>query len=365
MNQLKHLCFILPHPAAGPTGGYKVVYEYANRLVEDGFGVDIVYSGSIFWRQKPLKYKLSNCYRYAEHLIKGFSCRSWFHLDKRVKEQLTLSMNYRHMPKADVYVATSPYTAVYLNDYPIAANQKYYLIQDRENWGPGLDAILSQTYHMKLNKIVISKWLHKMLEAEYDESSVLIPNGFDFNKFRLMMLPELRDKFQVSMLYHTMNRKRCDDAFAALALVKKRVPQLRVNIFGVPSCPSGLPEWYTYYQMPDDATHNRINNQSAIYIGSSETEGWGLTVGEAMICGQAVCCTDNDGYREMAIDGETALLSPVRVPEALANNIIRLIEDDELRVKIAYSGHKFIQRFKWDESYKEFKNLLTGETGNL
>ncbi|MDD6723064.1 MAG: glycosyltransferase, partial [Bacteroidales bacterium] len=71
----------------------------------------------------------------------------------------------------------------------------------------------------------------------------------------------------------------------------------------MPARPSGLPEWIDYHQRPDDELHLRINNEAAIYIGTSRTEGWGLTVGEAMMCGQAVCCTDNAGFREMATDG--------------------------------------------------------------
>ena len=352
------ICFILPHPAKGPTGGYKIVYEYANRLANDGYEVDIVYSGSIFWKQKPLRFKLSNCVRYVQQRIKGFSCRTWFNLDARVKEHFTLSMNQRHVPEADVYVATSPYTAWYLNDYDIPSTRKFYLIQGFEDWGPGLKAILEKTYHMKLNKIVISKWLQELLINNYAEKSALIYNGFDFKKFGITIIPEKKNKYCISMLYSNQGLKRCCDAIEALYIVKGKYPQLRVNAFGVPPRPESLPEWFNYYQMPDDITHNRINNEAAIYIGSSVTEGWGLTVGEAMACGQAVCCTDNDGYREMAIHEHTALLSPVKNPKALASNIIRLIEDDTLRIKIAKEGHDYIQQFNWEDSYQKLKSML-------
>jgi len=359
------VCFILPHPAKGPTGGYKVVYEYANRLVNDGVDVDVVYSGSIFWQQKPLRFKISNCIRYIQQRINGFSCRGWFNLDRRVKEHLTLSMNQRHMPEADVYIATSPYTAFYLNEYTIANKRKFYLIQGFENWGPGLRAILEKTYHMALNKIVISNWLKNLLETKYQETSILIYNGFNFNKFDINISPENKNKYCISMLYSNQDVKRCCDAFEALAIVKQHYPQLTVNAFGVPERPSDMPEWYNYYRMPDDATHNRINNEAAIYIGTSASEGWGLTVGEAMICGQAVCCTDNDGYREMAIHEQTALLSPIKNPGALAENIIRLIEDDNLRIKIARQGNIYIRQFSWNESYNKFKSLLTNAVSDL
>ena len=355
---MNSVTFIFPHIALGPTGGYKVVYEYANRLVNDGVVVHIVYSGSVYWKQKPLRFKLSNVVRYLQTLMRGYSAREWFPLDKRVKEHLTLSMNYRHVPKTDVYVATSPYTAWYLNDYPVADSKKFYFIQGKEDWGPGIKAILEDTYHMPLRKIAVARWLQNMIANNYGEECVFIPNGFDFEKFRLTILPENKNKYSISVLYHTQELKRCADAIAALKIVKQQIPALQVNVFGVPNRPEDLPDWFIYYQAPDSETHNRINNESAIYIGSSITEGWCLTVGEAMICGQAVCCTDIDGYTEMAHDGETALLSPILNPEVLAKNIITLIEDDELRIKIAYKGNEFIQQFRWEASYRKFYNQL-------
>ena len=125
----KTITFIFPHPVSGPTGGYKVVYEYANRLVAEGHKVNIVYSGSLFWSKKSLYFKLTNCFRYIQMLVNGYGCRKWFSLDKRVKERLTFSLNYRHVPKSDIYVCTSPYTAMYVKDYP--TDNKYYFIKTR------------------------------------------------------------------------------------------------------------------------------------------------------------------------------------------------------------------------------------------
>ena len=143
---MKRIVFLFPHPAVGPTGGYKVVYEYANRLAADGYQVGIVYSGSIYWNRKSLFHKMTCCIRYIQKQLQGYSCRSWFTLDERIDEHFTFSLNQRHVPKADIYVATSPYTAYYLNEYD-HSSKKFYFIQGYENWGEGLKAILHDTYH--------------------------------------------------------------------------------------------------------------------------------------------------------------------------------------------------------------------------
>ena len=160
------------------------------------------------------------------------------------------------------------------------------------------------------------------------------------------------------MLYHTIELKGAKYGLEALEIVKKEIPQLKANLFGTPPAPPSLPEWITYYQLPNREKINNLYNEGAIFIGCSNSEGWGLPIGEAMICGAAVACTNNKGYLEMAKDGETALVSPIKNAPALANNIIRLIKDDELRHRIARNGNEFIKQFKWDDSYKKLKETL-------
>lgn len=352
----KTISFIFPSPSSAPAGGYKVAYEYANRLAAEGYKVNIVYSGSIFWKKKDMYHKVTNCIRYVQQLIKGYSCRKWFLLDKRVKEVFSFSLNYRHIPKSDLFIATSPFTAMYVKDYPVDAKNKFYFIQGYENWGGITDEILRETYHYDMQIIVISKWLGNIMDEEGVKYH-LVYNGFDFNYFKLNNSISNRDKFQVAMVYSTTPVKDCNYGFDALIRVKKIFPELKVNIYGSSPRPN-LPEWYNYTRCPNRIEHNSIYNESAIFVATSSMEGWGLTVGEAMICGDAVVCTDNLGYKEMAIDGETALISPIKNSQSLADNIVRLIEDDELRYRIATNGNEAIKKFSINKSYERLKNAL-------
>lgn len=361
----KRITFLFPGIANRPIGGYKVVYEYSNRLVADGFDVRIIYPAFLrlehkSWIFNSLK-MLKSSVKYLYCLItKKHSCVGWFNLDKRVKESIVFSLREKWCAESDIYVATSVRTAFYLNEYK-NKKRKVYLIQYYEAWDGVSEERLLETYRYPFEKIVISNWLYRIV-SKYDSNCSLIPNGFDFDFFKRTVSAEKRDKYSVAMMYHIQNLKGCDDGFKALDIVKKRYPQLKLSLFGVYSAPDGLPKWITYYRQPDKETFNKIYNSAAIFVGTSWSEGWGLTVGEAMMCGCAVACTDNDGYREMAIDGTTALLSPIKNPSALAENIIRLMENDSLRVRIAELGYEHIKKFNWDDSYCKLKELLTEKT---
>ena len=346
------ITFLLFYCIRIPGGGAKVIFDYANRLAADGYPVKIVYPVSLNFRAKSIKYKVLSVIRYIRILLTGYSCKNWYELDDRVKEYWTFSLNYRHIPKSDIYIATEARTAPYLLQYPIENSRKYYFIQGYENWYM-TDSEVRNTYHFPFNKIVISNWLKNIIENEEREKCVFVPNGFDPGQFKLIKPIRERDKYTLSMLYHVDARKGIKTGLSALAIVKQKYPQLKVLMFGAYPQPAELPEWVQYYRSPSQEVHNKLNNEAAIYIGTSNTEGWGLTVGEAMMCGQAVACTDNNGYKEMAVDGETALLSPVQDSEKLAENIIRLIDDDELRYRIAGNGLIHMQNFTYDKSYKK------------
>lgn len=356
----KVICFLLPGRLDKPVGGHKVVYDYANRLAADGFEVIIV--NNAFLSSKSAVFKeILRCLHGLIRLIVRVvchqnTCRKWFSLHSGVKEKTVWSFNYRWMPKADIYVATAAITSHYLLDYDVLDNNKVYFIQGYENWNL-TDKELRDTYHYPFRKIVISKWLGELLDEEKETYSV-VPNGFSSFEFFCEVPIESKDRYRVTLMYHTMPSKNVKMAMEALMIVKKAVPELKVSMFGVYDRPERLPEWYEYYQNPDKETHNRICNDAAVYIAPSSSEGFGLTVGEAMMCGQAVACTDTKGYLEMAVDEINALVSPVNETKALADNVIRLIQDDELRFRIAKNGLRDIMSFSVENSYKKFKSAL-------
>ena len=346
----------MPSHSKYPVGGFKVVYEYANRFVKDGFRVNIVYPSSVFSRSGNFSQRLKSLMRYVFYKItKQYSPYHWFDLDKNVNLFWVPYLIQKYMPISDVFIATSAETAECLDKFSLVKN-KIYFIQGYEVWWKDEDYFLS-TLDLALNKIVISPHLLKMVESR-GQKAELVLNGFDFNFFKKAIPIEVRDKYRVAMLYHLSSAKGCEDGIKALTIVRAEFPLLRASFFGYPDKPANLPAWVDYYQSPNKEMLNSIYNEAAVFIGTSHSEGWGLTIGEAMICGAAVACTNIDGYRIMAKDEHTALLSDPGDITAMAENIKRLIKDDQLRYHIARNGNNNIQKYRWDDSYNNFKNTV-------
>ena len=351
------ITFLFPRKSHYPEGGYKVVYEYANRLKEAGYSVNIVYPATLFPTELSFTLRIKSLLKFVYNYVFKKYKSTWFSLKKGIKERWVLSLAEKYMPLSDVIIATAWATAEHLASYiHIDKNHKFYLIQGYENWNEDEERLL-KTWKAPLQKIVIAPWLQEIADS-MGEKSVLIENGFDFDYFKLTRPIEQRNPYCLCMLNHNSKLKGCADGLKAIDIVKAKFPDVTLNLFGVPTMENPLPKWITYYQTPDKEQHNALYNDAAIFVAPSHVEGFGLTVGEAMLCGCAVASTDIGGFEVFCHNEETALVSPVKNPQVLANNIIRLIEDQELRIKIAKQANAYIQQFTWECAYSKLSLLL-------
>ena len=351
-----HIVFLLPGHAKKPIGGHKIVYQYANMFIDDGYKVSIVYGASGLFEKDKFKDKYKSILRYVYFKVTGeFKPYHWFNLNKKVNLYFNWDLKQNNVPKADKYICTSVETSYRLNKFNDNID-KFYFIQDYENWKWGKEKVI-ESWKFKLNKIVISSWL-KELVNKTEEKAILVENGFDFNIFNLDKPISEKENNKVIMLFHTAAHKGVQNGFNALEIVKQKFPNLQVTLFGTFPKPIDLPTWYEYYQSPDKDKLRALYNDAAIFVGSSIEEGWGLTLGESMQCGCAVACTDNKGYGAMAIHDKTALVSRVGDIEMLATNISKLIEDDNLRFHIANNGNLHIKNFTVESAYDKFKKAI-------
>lgn len=349
---------MLPEYYEKPIGGYKVVFEYANRLSSIGHTVTIVYPYFLFFQPSSLKRKGKMIFFFLFYkFFKRKGVTSWFPLNNSIVNRYVITLAENNIPDADYYFATAMETAVHLERYKnVPSSKKYYLIQAIEDWQWGRQAAID-TWKLNLNKIVVSDWLFSCLN-EVGQSAITIENGVNRNGLSKIIPCDKKDKYTIMMLYHKQKLKGCEDGLSALIILKDKYPSLKSIWFGCPDSPPNLPSWITYYKMPSEELLNELYNQAGIFIGTSYSEGFGLTVGEAMSCGCAIACTDAGGYLTMAKHRHTALISPKGNVDALVGNVAELIENDVLRVCLAENGFDYIQSFTWDRAFEKFKSLF-------
>jgi glycosyltransferase involved in cell wall biosynthesis len=145
-------------------------------------------------------------------------------------------------------------------------------------------------------------------------------------------------------------QKRVDQLISAFALVTENNSSVKLQIFGAGPLKHqtenlinklGLKERISLFKPVDQSELGRIYNQSAVVVLNSFQEGFGLALSEAMLCGAAVIGTASGGITDIIEHEKTGLLVEVDNPPALAKALSRLLDDDNLRARLAGQGHSF------------------------
>jgi glycosyltransferase involved in cell wall biosynthesis len=114
----------------------------------------------------------------------------------------------------------------------------------------------------------------------------------------------------------------------------------------------------------DEATKERVYEESWVLALPSLKEGWGLVVGEAALAGTpTVAYASAGGTRESVVDGISGLLVDDQ-PE-FTEALRRLLTDDALRQRLAEGARAHGGRYTWDQTRAGFaevvRRVLAGE----
>ena len=346
-----------------PVGGYRVVYEYANRLARRGYEVQIVYCRGVkgFARPATVFRRLQSEAMYLyRSLIKPNP--AWQFVDPAVRALFVPEPLERYIPDGDVVFATAWPLADYVLNYSKRKGKKCYLYQHYETWSGPREQV-DASWKAPFYKVVISKWLYEVGQSLGATRMTYIPNGLDHDLFRIQTPIRGRSPI-VSMMFSRQAWKGTADGLQALYQVKKKFSRLRVLGFGVYKPENPLPEWIEYVDNPkQDDLVAKIYNASSCFLWSSHTEGFSLPPAEAMACGCAVVTTDCGGINDFAENGVSALISEPRNSGKLAENLLKFLEDDNLRVRIAEEGSRSIRKLTWQNSFDLMEKFLADCVG--
>lgn len=351
-----NISFIINEPIQNASGGYKVVYIYANELVKNGDNVSIYYrcrKEVLFSNYKfpfVIKLLIANFFT-----IKG---PKWFKLNKKVKKHIICSIDNERVKNGDVVIATASDTAKDVNYLDSKKGKKYYLIQGYENWMMS-EQELFETYSFDMTKITVSNWLKEKI-MPYDTNNKLycVLNGIRNDEFYIVNPIDNRNNNCISMLYHDLESKGTKEGMEVIYKLKEKYPELKVCLFGVVDKPSNLPEWITYTHNATVKELNKIYNESSIYLCPSWNEGFGLTAAEAMMCGCALVSTQTKGIQEYATK-ENSCLVEIHDKENMYNYCSYLIDNPNERIKMAEKGSAEVtKKLNYKKSVDEFIKLL-------
>ncbi|HSU13290.1 glycosyltransferase [Longimicrobium sp.] len=202
----------------------------------------------------------------------------------------------------------------------------------------------------------------------------VIPNGIDAGRFSPRRDPALRrelgigdDAFVVAAIGNVRPAKGYDVLLRAAALLRARVPGLRVVIAGEARGPVfdelvalraslGLKDVATFAGFRDDVAG--VLAAADAFVLASRSEGFSLSTVQAMAMGIPVAATRCGGPEELVDDGVTGLLVENGSPGAIADAIATLHADAAMRARLGAAGMRAArERFTVEAQVRAYERL--------
>ena len=233
--------------------------------------------------------------------------------------------------------------------------------------------VLRRWFDRLHGRIAVSAGAFENASAYFDRDFRIIPNGIALERFNdIQPFPHLDDgKFNLLFVGRMEARKGLRYLLEAYAQLKWDYPRLRLIVVG----PGNL-----------DAECWRVlserNLQDVVFTGSvpaadipryyaschvfcapaTGQESFGIVLLEAMASAKPIVAARNRGYSAVVSDRHQALMVPTKNSAALADAIGELIEDADLRERLASNGLEDVQRYRWsvvaDEVMDYYESLL-------
>lgn len=336
--------FILPFKRM--TGGIRVVYIYANYLVEQGHDV-VCYVPMLSYRGKGQSF----LYRLKASLGNTIKKDNWF--DNKFEIKIVPIISERFIRDADISIATAWQTAYDLAKFPISKGKKFYLVQDYEIFNGEKDEI-EASYRLPMTIITVTQSLKNTLKKYTGNKIEVVYNGIDESEY-LRAEKKSNEDLVIMMMYHESKHKCSQEGLEIISKLKEKFPEIKVNIFGR-RIPEKLPNSYNVLVNPDRKYIFEMYRESDIYLFTSEVEAWGLPIIEAMANKCAVIGRKRGALEEI-YDGENAII--VENLNNIFSKVIELNSDREKLKKVQESAYETVKQMNWKNSCSKFEMIVT------
>jgi phosphatidylinositol alpha-mannosyltransferase len=207
-------------------------------------------------------------------------------------------------------------------------------------------------------KIAVSEIARETLKDRFDTEAVVIPNGIDTSKFEGI---GVRSEWALPNTLGFIGRfdeprKGLAVLLAAIPKIAYKVPNLRILVAGPGNAsdfeklvPPELRERITFLGRISEIEKAQFFKSVSLYIApNTGGESFGIILAEAMAAKTPIVASDLAAFTKLLDNGSAGALFASENSDDLADTIINLLDNQEMREKIAIAGYEKAKSFDWD-----------------
>jgi glycosyltransferase involved in cell wall biosynthesis len=215
----------------------------------------------------------------------------------------------------------------------------------------------------------------------YLDKIVVIPNGINIEEVTTTLTKEesrtnlgLPIKTKIILFFGSLvPYKGPDILLKAFKVIKNEFPEVKLIFAGRGQMLVELRDMAKKFDLDDDVIFLGFveDEKKALYYKSADifclpstnmAESFGIVNLEAMASGIPIVGSNLGGIPDIIKEGENGLLAKPCDYQSLANALLMLLKDNDLRQKMGNNGRKMVTDYSWDKIAKEteelYKNLL-------
>ena len=234
-------------------------------------------------------------------------------------------------------------------------------------FGWWVESRLSPRLHRRNQYVTVSlPSVRDLADLGVDTSRVaVVRNGLDQAPARTLTGQRCATP-RIVVLSRLVPHKQIEDALDAVAVLRKRIPDLHLDVVGggwwqdrliEHAQRLGITEAVTFHGHVDDHTKHAVVQRSWVHVLPSRKEGWGLAVVEAAQHGvPTVGYRSSGGLTDSIVDGVTGLL--VDDHTELIERLEELLCDRVLREELGAKAEARSREFSWSQSATAMRTVL-------
>lgn len=346
-------------PKLSLNGGLRVVSIYAELLAKKGHRITVVTPAA---KTPTFKQQIKSALYWKGYKFKSGFDETYFNSHKY---ELKIIESHRSVVEqdladADFVIATWWETAEWISGFSSKKGRKIYFIQGYEIFNDlNIDRVHA-TYSLPFHQICVAKWLVDIMINDFKSLSVdLIPNSVDLNLFYAEERKK-QTKPTIGFLFSEVELKGVKVALEVIKRLKIYIPTLQVVSFGNSQPISiKLPDYIDLTVKPSQDGIQTIYSNCDVWLCCSLSEGFGLTILEAMACRVPAVSTRCGGPEDIVIDNVNGLLCDINDVSALTDASCKILNfsNNEWQV-FSDNAYKRATEYSWDDAATLFENAL-------